>query len=94
MSTSLKEQLVTSNLKLVTRNKLTSLEIQTRALNIAEGLTSIEAPNDMTAWYCKAYRTIGEGKYMMCARSAKMPGIKKPKSLFSWLLKQEMEKVI
>lgn len=92
MVTSIKEQLVTRNLKLETRNtnSLTSLEIQVRALNIGYGLTSTEAPNDMTSWYCKAYKVLGEGRYQMCASAAKQPGVKKPSSLFGWLLKQEM----
>lgn len=87
------KQLVTSNKKLeqlVTSNKLTSLDIQTRALVIAEGLTSTQAPNDMTAWYCKAFKTIGEGKYMAIASMARKGN--KPSSLFGWLLKQELSK--
>lgn len=87
-------ELVTSNLKLETRNtnSLTSLEIQRRALSIGLGLTSTESPNDMTSWYCKAYKTIGEGRYQMCADAARKPSVKKPSSLFGWLLKQEMSK--
>ena len=86
-------QLVTSNKKLqqlVTSNKLTSLDIKERALFIAEGMTSIEEPNNMTAWYCKAFRTIGEGKYTAIARSARDG--RNPSALFGWLLKQEMDK--
>lgn len=87
-----KEQLVTSNKKLVsTSNELTSLEIKTRALTIAAGLTSTIEPNDMTAWYCKAYRTLGEGKYSALASMARSG--KKPSSLFGWLIKQELNKV-
>jgi len=94
MATSLKEQLVKSNQKLGNlNNKLTSLEVQVRALGIGFGLTSTEAPNDMTSWYCKAYKTLGEGKYQMCADMARKNGVKKPASLFGWLLKQEMSKV-
>lgn len=94
--TSSLEELVTSNKRLeirnyLTSNKLTSLEIQERALGLAEGLTSTEDPNDMTAWYCKAYRTIGEGKYTMCVSMARKTSVTKPKSLFGWLLKQEMK---
>jgi len=87
------KQLVTSNKKLeqlVTSNKLTSLDIQTRALTIAEGLTSTQAPNDMTAWYCKAFKVLGEGKYTAIAGMAKKGN--NPKALFGWLLKQEMNK--
>ena len=83
-------QLVTSKQKLVsTSNKLTSLEIQERALVIADGLTSTEKPNDMTAWYCKAYKTLGEGKYTAIAQAARKENSKK---LFGWLLKQELNK--
>lgn len=85
-------QLVTSKQKLVsTSNKLTSLEIKQRALMIADGLTSTEAPNDMTAWYCKAYRTIGETKYAACASMARQKNVKKPRNLFGYLLKEEMK---
>lgn len=94
MSTSVKEQLVTSSKtyrrKLVTSNKLTSLEIQERALALGEGLTSTEHPNDMTAWYCKVFKTIGQDRYEMCAKAARNGN--KPKSLFGYLLKQEMSK--
>lgn len=83
-------QLVKSKEKLESTNKLTSLEIQIRALGIAYGLTSTEAPNDMTAWYCKAYKTLGEGRYTACADMARKNGVQKPQSLFGWLLKQEM----
>lgn len=87
-------QLVTSNKKLeklVTSKELTSLEIQERALLIAVGLTSTVEPNDMTAWYCKAFRTIGEGRYTAAAQAARSG--KNPKNLFGWLLKEEMAKV-
>ena len=74
----------------LTSNKSTSLEVQERALVIAGDLASIVEPNDMTAWYCKAYRTLGEGRYTMCAKAARKGN--KPQSLFGWLLKQEMAK--
>lgn len=84
-------QLVTSKQKLVsTSNELTSLEIQERALLIADGLTSTQKPNDMTAWYCKAYKLLGEGKYTALAKSAHNG--RSPKSLFGYLLKEEMNK--
>lgn len=93
MTSVIKQQLVTSNLKLeklVTSNKLTSLDIKTRALVIARGLTSTIEPNDMTAWYCMAFKTLGEGKYTAVADMARTGN--KPKNLFSWLLKQELSK--
>lgn len=86
-------QLVNSKLgKLETRNKLTSLEIRERALTIALGLTSTMEPNDMTAWYCKAYRTLGESRYMACVSAAREG--RNPKGLFGWILKEEMSKRI
>lgn len=92
MAESLRE-LVTSNKKLeklVTSNKLTSLEIQERALFYGQGLTLTEVGNDLTGWYCKAFKTLGEGRYKMCADAARKGN--KPASLFGWLLKREMEK--
>jgi len=90
MTQSLSE-LVTSKQKLVsTSNKLTSLDIKERALEIANGLTLTEDGNDLTGWYCKAFKTIGESRYEMVAKAARKGN--KPKSLFGWLLKQEMSK--
>lgn len=89
----LTEQLVTRKKELETKktsNYLTSLDIQIRALGIAEGLTSTELPNDMTAWYCKAYKTIGEGKYTLAAQTARKGNF--PKQLFGRILKEEMTK--
>ena len=85
------DQLVTSNKKLeelVTSNKLTSLEIKQRALIIADGLTSTESPNDMTGWYCQAFKKLGESRYSAVASAARSGN--KPKQLFGWLLKREM----
>lgn len=92
MAERITEQLVTRKLELETRNKLTSLDIQLRALEIARGLTSTVEPNDMTAWYCSAYKKLGEGKYSAIASMARKGNT--PKNLFSWLLKQELDKVI
>ena len=85
-------ELVTSNKKLeklVTSKGLTSLQIKERALLIAAGLTSTVEPNDMTAWYCKAYRTLGEQRYSAVASMARQGN--NPKALFGWLLKREMK---
>lgn len=84
-----KDQLVTSKKKLVSTS-LTSLEVRQRALMIAVGLTSTMEPNDMTAWYCKAYKALGEQKYTALASMARQG--KKPKSLFGYLLKEELAK--
>lgn len=86
------QQIVTRKLKLETHNELTSLEIQIRALQIADELASIQAPNDMTAWYCLAYKKLGEGKYEACAKMARSGNT--PSRLFGWLLKQELKKVV
>lgn len=86
-------ELVTSNRKLeklVTCNKLTSLQIRERALAYGEGLTRTDDGDDLTAWYCKAFKTIGEGRYKMCADAARKGN--KPMSLFGFLLKQEMDR--
>ena len=91
-----KSQLVTSNMretKLITSNKLTSLEIRQRALTIADGLTSTTPPNDMTAWYCKAYRSLGESKYIACVSIAKQPGVRSPNKMFGYLLKEELRNI-
>ena len=80
--------------KLVTTYKLqlTSYEIRERALFLAEGLTCTQAPNDMTAFYCKAFKTLGESKYCALVSMAKDPSVKKPKHIFGYLLKEEMKK--
>lgn len=92
MSASSLRELVTSKKQLVaTSNELTSLEIMERALTIAGPLASTQAPNDMTAWYCKAYRSLGEGKYLACAKAANSG--RSPKKLFGYLLKTEMERM-
>jgi hypothetical protein len=83
-------ELVTSKEKLGTRNELTSLEVQIRALEIARGLTNTIEPHDMTEWYCRAYRLLGEGRYTLAAQMARKG--RTPKNLFSWILKQEMDK--
>lgn len=86
-------ELVTSNMELVpTSNKLTSLEVRIRALAIAEGLTSIDPPNDMTAWYCKAFRALGESRYTAIAKMATVNGEPR-KKLFGWLLREEMKRL-
>lgn len=84
-------QLVSRKKELENRNYLTSLDIQIRALGLAEGLTSTVEPHDMTAWYCKAYKTLGEGKYSALASMARKGN--NPKSLFGWLLKDELSKI-
>lgn len=87
-------QLVTSNKrlnKLVTSNELTSYQVKTRALGLAEGLTSLTEPNDMTAWYCLAFRRLGEARYSALASMARSG--RNPRSLFGWLIKQELGKL-
>lgn len=93
MATSLKEQLVTSKKKLELKQlitSLTSLEIRVRVLEIAHGLTCTDYPNDMTAWYCKCYKELGEQRFQIVAACARQG--RSPKALFGWLLKQEMNK--
>jgi hypothetical protein len=87
------DQLVTSKSELVNRNKtsnkLTSYQIKERALLIAAGLTSTVEPHDMTAWYCKAFKTLGEQKYSALASMARQG--RSPKGLFAYLIKQELK---
>ena len=84
-------ELVTSKKELeLNRNKLTSLEVQLRAIEIAGDMASLVEPHDMTPWYCKAYKTIGEGRYIAVANMARKGT--HPSRLFGWLLKQEMER--
>lgn len=88
-------KLVTSKKKLekrnyLTSNKLTSLEIRDRALSIMGDLASTEAPHDMTAWYCKAYRILGEAKMMAIVSMAKDPSVKDQRKLVGWLIREEM----
>jgi len=86
-----KKKLVNS-LKLVTSldKKLTNLEIRVRVLELGRDLLCLEYPNDMTAWYCKCYKELGEQKFGIICSMARQG--KKPKSLFGWLLKQEIMK--
>ena len=86
-----KKELVNS-LKLVTscNKRLTNLETRVRVLEIAGELACVNYPNDMTGWYCKCYKELGEQRFQIVASCARQ-GLK-PKSLFGWLLKQEMNK--
>ena len=65
---------------------LTQMQIQERALILAEGLTN----DSWTGWYCKAFKALGESRYAAIATTARTG--KNPKTLFGWLLKQEMGK--
>ena len=84
-------QLVTSKKKLETRNKLTSLEVRNRALSIMGDLASTQAPNDMTAWYCKAYRVLGESRLMAITKMARDPSVRNQKRMAGWLISEEMK---
>ena len=86
-----KKELVNS-LKLVTscQNRLTNLETRVRVLELGRDLLSLEYPNDMTAWYCKCFKELGEVKFGIICSMARQG--KKPKQLFGWLLKQELMK--
>ena len=86
-----KKELVNS-LKLITscQKQLTSLEIRVRVLELGRDLLCVDYPNDMTAWYCKCYKELGEVKFGIICSLARDG--RKPKSLFGWLLKQEVMK--
>lgn len=87
------KELVTSNKKVVIRNKLTSLEVRIRALKIAEGLTVTEPGNDWTAFYCKGFRLLGESRYTAVANMARDPSVRKPKEVFGANLAEEIRAV-
>jgi hypothetical protein len=70
--------------------RLTNLEVRVRVLELGRDLVSIDYPNDMTAWYCKAYKELGETKFGIICSMARQG--RKPKQLFGWLLKQELMK--
>lgn len=85
------QQVLSTKKNEVTSTKyLTNLEIKERALIIADGLTSTNAPSDFTGWYCKAFKELGESRYTAVASMARQGD--KPKTLFGWLLKQELRK--
>lgn len=85
-------ELVTSNKKLdLISNKLTSLEIRVRVLELGRDLLSVDYPNDMTSWYCKCYKQLGEVKFGIICSMARQG--RKPKQLFGWLLKNETMKL-
>ena len=84
-------QLVTSKKQLETRNKLTSLEVRNRALSIMGDLASTQAPNDMTAWYCRAYRVLGESRLMAITKMARDPSVRNQKRMAGWLISEEMK---
>lgn len=91
-------QLVTSKKKLeirkqVTSYKLTSLEIRDRALLLAGDLASVQEPNNMTAYYCKAFRILGEGRYLAVVSACRDRSIRNPMHLFNYLLREEMEAI-
>ena len=71
--------------------RLTSLETRIRVLELGQGLLSPDYPNDMTGWYCKCYKQLGEVKFSIICSMARQG--KKPKQLFGWLLKQETMKL-
>ena len=70
--------------------RLTNLEVRVRVLELGRDLLSLEYPNDMTAWYCKAYKELGETKFGIICSMARQG--RKPKQLFGWLLKQALLK--
>lgn len=81
-----KQVLSTKYLKIQDKKTLSSIEVQERALLIAGAL----ADEQWTGWYCKAFKTLGEGRYTAVAKTA-LTG-NNPKTLFGWLLKQELAK--
>lgn len=70
--------------------RVTNLETRVRVLEIGGELLSTEMPFNFIPWYCKCYKVLGESKFMAIASMAREGN--NPKTLFSWLLKQEMTK--
>ena len=54
-------------------------------------LASTQAPNDMTAWYCKAYRVLGESRLMAITKMARDPSVRNQKRMAGWLISEEMK---
>lgn len=68
--------------------RLTNLEVRVRVLEIGGELLSTEMPFNFIPWYCKCYKILGESRFMAIASMARDG--RNPKTLFSWLLKQEL----
>ena len=85
---STKHETLKTKKEVLSTSGMTNLQIRNRALSIADGLTSTD--RDFTAWYCKAYKSLGESKYAALASMARQPGVQNPRTLFGHLLKQEM----
>lgn len=84
----LKTKLVSSKTEILNTQKLlTNTEVRQRVLILADGLTA----DHMTAWYCKAFRTLGESRFSAVCSTARDPQVRDSKRLFGWLLKQELE---
>lgn len=77
-----------SSNKVLSTKYLTPIEIKERAMIIAGDMASEE----WCSWYCKAFTTLGEQRYTVIAHTAKTG--KNPRTLFGWLLKQEMKQVL
>jgi hypothetical protein len=67
---------------------LSSKDVKERVMLIGEGLVS----EQWVGWYCKAYKLIGEQAYTKIAHMARQG--RDPRTLFGWLLKDEMRKYI
>ncbi len=67
---------------------LSNLDIKQRVLIIGGSLIAKE----WVAWHCKAYKRLGEDKYTALVSMAKDG--KNPTTLFGWLIKQELKKVL
>lgn len=83
----------TLNTEVLSTSGMTSVQIRNRALGIADGLVSTDPPHDYTGWYCKAYKTLGEGRYSAIAAMARRPGVNNPRTLFGHLLREELSLV-
>ena len=92
MVSDLKEVLSTKNEELKTESQstkyLSNLDIKQRVLVIGGNLVA----DEWVAWHCKAYKVLGENKYEALVSMAKDGS--NPKTLFGWLIKQELKKSV
>lgn len=85
-------QLVTSKKEVVSSNYLTSYEVGIRVKEIIGDLGSYTSPN-LTGWYCKAYRLLGESMLTgIVSHCRSDTTIVNPKKIFGSMVKEQMAK--
>jgi len=76
----------TLNTEVLSTSSMTSFQIRNRVEEIGGDLLSA----DFIAWYCKAYKILGEMKFAAIVSMARQPGVKNSRTLFGHLLREEM----